>query len=242
MTRRLTVVWPDHRPFADRDGAPVRLLAVSDDVDPALDHAVNRDALGRVDLIVGCGDLEPDYLCFLADAFGVPVAYVRGNHDRGANWDRLGSRAPNPLESGHLVDVGGITVVPFEWPGLNDRKAARRDELRAWRDVVRAERGLLARRFRGRSSPVMVVSHAPPRGVGDVATDPYHVGYAGYRWLLERQRPPLWLHGHTTQASVADWRASLGPSTVANVTGSIVVELVPPTEEPSSGIEDGPRR
>ena len=83
MTRRLSVVWPDARPFEARDGKPIRLLAVSDDVDPALDHQINREQIGRVDAIVGCGDLEPGYLGFLGDAFGVPVAYVRGNHDRG---------------------------------------------------------------------------------------------------------------------------------------------------------------
>ena len=56
----------------------------------------------------------------------------------------------------------------------------------------------------------------------------YHVGFAAYRWLLERLRPPLWLHGHTTPATVADWRDKFGTSMVVNVTGSVVVELVPP--------------
>ena len=55
-------------------------------------------------------------------------------------------------------------------------------------------------------------------------------GTAAYRWLLERLRPPLWLHGHTTRASVPDWRAALGTSIVANVTGSVLVELVPPPD------------
>jgi len=49
VTRRLSVVWPDPRPFAGRDGAPIRLLAVSDDIDPTLDHEINRTALGRLD-------------------------------------------------------------------------------------------------------------------------------------------------------------------------------------------------
>jgi hypothetical protein len=235
MTRRLTVIWPDRRPFDLRDGAPIRMLAVSDAIDPALDHAVNRDAIGRVDVIVGCGDLDPSYLGFLADAFCVPVAYVRGNHDHGGQWERMGSGAPHPLASGRLVEVGGITVVPFEWPGIDGRRAARRDESGAWLDTLRAEWSLLQRKLSGRSGAIMVISHAPPRGVGD-ATDPYHVGYAGYRWLLERHHPPVWLHGHTNPASVVDWRASFGSSTVANVTGSIAVELVPPTEADAAGI------
>jgi uncharacterized protein len=226
MTRNLTVVWPDVRLFEGRDGASIRLLAVSDDVDHALDYAINRDALGRIDAVVGCGDLEPSYLAFLGDAFATHVAYVRGNHDRGGHWLETLVDAPQPLSSGRLVDVDGITVVPLEWPGLGEERATR-NEPRAWFDVIRVARSLLFRRLRGRRSPVLVVSHAPPLGVGDSA-DPYHVGFSAYRWLLERLRPPLWLHGHTTPASVVDWRDKLGDSVVVNVTGSVVVELVPP--------------
>jgi hypothetical protein len=230
MTKTLSVVWPDPRPFANRDGAPIRLLAASDIPDPALEYEMNRVAIGPIDAVVGCGDLEPDYLGFLGDAFGAPVAFVRGNHDRGGQWAQSAAEAPQHLASGHLVQIDGITVAPFEWPGLTPG-TARRDETKAWLDVVRISSGLVGRRVSGRSAPVLVVSHAPPRGVGDCESDPYHVGFAGYRWLLERLRPPLWLHGHTTPASVADWRDRLGPTLVANVTGSVIVELVPPAGE-----------
>jgi hypothetical protein len=228
MTRRLTVEWPDPRPFAARDGAPIRLLAASDEPDPALDHAKNREQLGHIDAIIGCGDLEPDYLGFLGDAFHAPITYIRGNHDRGGAWARH-KPAPTPTTRGRLVEVNGITVVPFEWPGLGQDQA-QRDEFRAWLDVFRAEVGLWRRGPRGRGTPILVISHAPPRGIGDAATDPYHLGYASYRWLLERREPPLWLHGHPNPASVTDWRDSFGSSVVANVTGSTLVELLPPAE------------
>jgi hypothetical protein len=227
VTRRLIVAWPDPRPFEHRNGQPIRFLAVSDTIDPALEHSINRDAIGHLDAIVGCGDLEPSYLGFLGDAFGVPVAYVRGNHDRGGHWSEMAAKAPQHLSSGHLVEVGGVTVAPFEWPGLRPDRAMR-DELTAWRDVIRAWRSLFVRRLLGRRSAVLVLSHAPPRGVGDHAANPYHLGYAAYRWLLERLRPPLWLHGHVNPATIADWREPHGASMVANVTGSVVVELVPP--------------
>jgi uncharacterized protein len=231
VTRRLTVTWPDRRPFEHRAGAPIRLLAVSDDVDPALEHAVNRSALGHIDAIVGCGDLEPSYLGFLADAFNTEVAFVRGNHDRGGRWVDSSAHAPEPLRSGRLFDIEGITVAPFEWPGER-RNPAVRDESRAWRDVLGVEAKLALRRMSGRGmDPLLVISHAPPRGVGD-STDPYHLGYAAYRWLLDRHHPPVWLHGHTTPASVPHWQVIAGPSTVCNVTGSIVVELVPPELAP----------
>ena len=227
MTRRLSIEWPDPRPFASRGGEPIRLLAASDEPDLTLDHAINREQLGHIDAVIGCGDLEPDYLGFLGDAFHAPITYVRGNHDRGGAWARP-APVPIPTTSGRLVDVNGITVVPLEWPGLGQDQA-QRDELRAWLDVLRAEAGLYRRGVRAGTTPVLVISHAPPRGIGDAVTDPYHLGYAGYRWLLERRRPPLWLHGHTNPASVNDWRDSFGSSLVANVTGSTLVELLPPT-------------
>lgn len=229
MIRRLSVAWPDPRPFEGRGGAPIRLLAVSDEIDPALDHEVNRTAIGRLDAIVGCGDLEPAYIGFLADAFGVPVAFVRGNHDRGGHWKETAQDAPRPLPSGRLARVGGLVVAPFEWPGLGSDHALR-DEGRAWWDVLRAARGLAVHRLTHRAEPVLVLSHAPPRGVGDRDADRYHLGYTAYRWLLDRLRPPLWLHGHVTPATVRDWRDTHGPTTVANVTGAVVVELTAPPE------------
>jgi hypothetical protein len=227
VTRRLTVTWPDPQPFVGRGGEPIRLLAVADSVDPALEYAVNREALGHVDAIVGAGDLEPSYLAFLGDAFKVPVSYVRGNHDHGSAWGDTIRRAPDHLRAGDLVDVVGVTVAALEWPGLHATHAPR-DEWRAWRQVLRACRGVARRRLVGRGSSILVLSHAPPRGVGDHEGNRYHLGYTAYRWLLDWLRPPLWLHGHTHPATRDDWREHHGQSLVANVTGSVIVELVPP--------------
>ena len=53
---------------------------------------------GRSTRSLGCGDLEPDYLAFLADAFKAPLLYVRGNHDRGAGWSIGAEHIPDPLD------------------------------------------------------------------------------------------------------------------------------------------------
>ena len=224
MVRRLTVSWPDASPFAARHGAPIRWLAVSDEPDAALDHERNRASLPPLDAIVGAGDLEPDYLGFLCDAFGAPMAYVRGNHDRGGRWaDSAAAHAPTHLATGRVHRLDGLAVAALEWPGVRfgDR---RRHDGTAWADALRVE----WRRLVGRSGPLLVLSHAPPRGVGDRAADPYHVGYAGYRWLLERTRPVVWLHGHVPPASVEGWRVEHHGTPVVNVTGSVLIEIVPP--------------
>jgi len=220
VTRRITVTWPDPRPFRSRDGRPIRLLAASDEPDPALDHASNRASLGPIDAIVGCGDLEPDWLAFLGDAFDAPLAYVVGNHDRGMSWAPT-SHIPAPLASGSIGRVAGLTVVALPWPSAGTLGNVR-DEGAAWWQTLGAAARLLVRR-----GPLLFVSHVPPRGAGD-GPDAYHRGFNGYRRLLDWKRPPLWLHGHVTTASVPELRVEVGRTTLVNVTGSVLVEVLAP--------------
>jgi hypothetical protein len=232
MIRRLRLTWPDPEPFRRREGRPIRWLAVSDDEDPALRYEINRRELGPLDSIVGAGDLEPDYLGFLADAFAVPLLYVRGNHDRGGHWGASASvSSPHALRSGGVHTIDGIPVMALEWPGLRHGDRRRHDDT-ARIDILQIAAREPGRRLFGGRSSVVVLSHAPPRGVGDRAADPYHVGFGAYRWLLDRVRPPLWLHGHVPPASVEGWRIEHDGTTVVNVTGAVLVELVPPEDAP----------
>ena len=225
MTRRLTLTWPDERPFEGRDWRPVRILAASDEHDPTLDFALNREGLGKIDLVVGCGDLSPERLAFLSDAFTAPMVFVRGNHDRRGPW-------PNPRQVPHPasgVDRGtlpGIPILALPWP-TGDREPAVHDDRAAWRQVVRLAAVALVAPGK---EPWLVVSHVPPKGAGDTPEDPYHVGFAAYRTVLERLAPRLWLHGHTSRAASPNWLVEHASTTLVNVTGSVLVELEPPPD------------
>ena len=226
MIRRLAVRWPDPRPFLDRDGRPVRILAVSDERDAAVDDARNRDALGRIDLVLGCGDLSPDYLDFLASCLNAPLSYVRGNHDRKPPWPQP-PQLPAETAGAHVVN--GVRLLALPWPG-SDRGPVRRLEVDAWSQVLRLAADPLMR-----PRPCLVMSHVPPRGVGDGNATGFHRGFDAYRLLLDRTRPPLWVHGHTNLAGVHDWRNDHDGSIVANATGGILVELVPADDRAEQG-------
>jgi hypothetical protein len=230
MTRRIEVEWPDPTPFRDRGNRPIRILAASDETDPALDHLANREALGSIDLVVGCGDLSPDRLCFLADAFRAPLVFVRGNHDRGGPWPAPGN-LPAPLSGSDPTSLPGIQLLGLPWPTA-DRETNHRDETAAWLQVCRVAGprivSSMSSRLIGPGKPLLVLSHVPPRDAGDTPTDLYHRGFAAYRLLLDRLAPPLWLHGHTTMAARSTWQERHGRTLLANVTGSILVELRPP--------------
>jgi len=222
MTRRLTLEWPDRRPFGDRDGEPVRILAVSDVLEPALNDRRNKEAMGSLDLILGCGDLDFDDLAYVADSFDAPLLYVRGNHDTGERWRRSSGTCPVPMASSTVMKANGLCIGGLSWPGVHDRESGR-SESGAWRQAI----ALAARRV-GHAEPLLVISHVPPAGVGDVPTDAYHRGFSGYAWLLRTLQPRLWLHGHTPLASTPDWHLRAGPTDVINVTGAVLIELVPP--------------
>lgn len=198
------------------------MLAASDEPDTTLEFARNREALGAIDAIVGCGDLEPHWLGFLGDAFCAPISFVVGNHDRGGTWNaKSAAGLPTPLAPGSITEVAGLPMAALPWDGRGELGNVRDDRAAWWHALT------VARRAWRRRGPLLVASHVPPAGAGD-ADDAYHVGFAAYRWLMDRLRPPLWLHGHVTTASVPMLRVDVGATTLVNVTGSVLVELVPP--------------
>jgi Icc-related predicted phosphoesterase len=221
MTRQIVVEWPDLRAFRDRGGAPIRLLAVSDAVDPALADERNRWFLRPIDALLGCGDLDSSELAYLVDCFDAPLLHVFGNHDAPERWAAVAS-CPEPIRSTRIWHVAGLAIAGLPWPGASGRRATRSDRT-AWDQAFR----LAARRI-GKTEPLIVISHVPPLGAGDIVDGGYHRGFRAYRWLMDRIQPRLWLHGHTPLAATRDWRVQDGATTVVNTTGAVLLELRPP--------------
>ena len=70
---------------AGRSPRQIKLLAVSDQVDPRIHSASLRQRMPDIDLVLGCGDVPARYLEFLADALDRPVYFVLGNHHEEAD-------------------------------------------------------------------------------------------------------------------------------------------------------------
>jgi hypothetical protein len=231
MTSYLRLPWPDPELFAARQGRPLRVLALADEVDPALESAETRSQLLPVELILGCGDLSVDYLRYVTDMFNAPLLYVRGNHDVGGAWETGEATAlhlPDPLPDGRPVREAGLTVIGFSGVPRHGGSGLQRGELFFWRCSLGAWLRMRMRRLGRRHRPLLVVTHTAPRGIND-GPDRVHRGPAALRWLAGALHPPLWLHGHTTlvvrrmDARSVEHRGTL----FYNCAGAVLVELTP---------------
>jgi calcineurin-like phosphoesterase family protein len=215
-----------------------RVLTVSDEVVESLwTDQVRRHS---VDLVLAAGDLPFDYLEYLANALEQPCVLVPGNHDadlggysrkRGL-WTRDGfpARWPGPQgwldTDGRIVDAGGLRIAglggsirysngPNQWTERQQSRRANR--------LVRAAR----RRYRqdGRSVDVLL-THSPPRGLGD-REDPPHRGFACLHDAVRRIQPALLLHGHIHPHGEHIPELQLDSTRVVNTVGYRILDITP---------------
>ena len=165
----------------------MKILAVSDEECSALWDYYVPGRLSEYDLIISCGDLKADYLSFLVTMARCPVLYVHGNHDT--------TYENNPPEGCDCIDdalivYNGIRILGlggclYYHPGehqYTEKQMARRIAKLHWK-------------IRKLGGVDIVVTHAPPLGVGD-EDDPAHQGFEALLELMELYKPKYLLHGH----------------------------------------------
>src|SRR3954469_14983606 len=89
----------------------MRLLAVSDEVDPRLETPLARRL--RPDILLGAGDLETSYLEYLTNLFEVPLVFVPGNHDpdlSGVEMSAAGLLLRAGLPTREIGAAGGVNA------------------------------------------------------------------------------------------------------------------------------------
>ncbi len=165
----------------------MKILAVSDEESPALWDFYVPGRLKDYDLILSCGDLKADYLSFLVTMARCPLFYVHGNHD-------LSYRSAPPegcdCIDGQIVVYNGLRIL-----GLGGCLRYHPGEQQYTEEQMRRRIAKLRLALWRAGGVDIVVTHAPPRGLGD-AEDPAHRGFAALRELLDRYHPLYLLHGH----------------------------------------------
>lgn len=182
----------------------MRVLAVSDKVEPILYSPAVTGRVGQVDMVVACGDLPFYYIEYLMTMLGKPTYFVYGNHGRevqftsgkGDEWNR--SSAPLGAQDLHrrTTKEGDLLLAGLEGSmRYNSGAGAQYTDPEMWRNVYRLAPLLLANRIRyGRYLDVLV-AHSPPRGIHDKSDLP-HTGFTSFLAFMRWFKPRYLLHGH----------------------------------------------
>ena len=59
----------------------MKIMVMADNESKLLYDYYEPERMKDIDLIISCGDLDPEYLSFFATVCHAPVVYVMGNHD-----------------------------------------------------------------------------------------------------------------------------------------------------------------
>ncbi len=209
----------------------MKILAISDEVSPALYDFYIPGRLDGYDLIVSCGDLKPQYLSFLVTMTRVPLLYVHGNHD--GIYEKRPPEGCDCIEDKLIVYKGlrilGLGGCPRYNPGNHQYTEA---QMR-WRIFK------LKRKIRKHKGVDIVVSHAPLFGVGD-GEDYAHRGFHAFLDFVDQYKPKYWLHGHqhlnytTDKIRLREYNGTQ----VINVTERYVLEIPDDSFTPSQQVGD----
>jgi len=213
----------------------MRILCISDQIDPLVYSTRMRERFRDVDLVLSAGDLPAEYLGFITSMLNRPLLYVAGNHDLGADSLRRPSWAGTSFveeapvhgaidSSFKLRREAGLIVLGLPGSMLyNGGPNQFTEAAMAFRIALLVPRLLLNRLFRGRAVD-LVLTHAPPRGIHD-RDDPCHRGFRSFLWLMRKFKPRWLVHGHIHLYDLADVRVSAyDETTVVNAFGHWILE------------------
>ena len=178
--------------------------------------------LKEYDLILSAGDLKAAYLSFVVTMARAPVMYVPGNHDTG-----YAVTEPEGCDciDAQIVEYRGLRIL-----GLGGCRKYRPGNHQYTDKQMRKRIRKLRWKIAKYGGVDIVVTHAPPEGVGD-SEDIAHRGFGSFLELMERYQPRYLLHGHVhLRYGVDQTRVrSYAQTQVINVCEKYVIDI--PNEE-----------
>ena len=166
----------------------MKILILSDEEVKSLWDYFDKTKLDGIDLVISCGDLDPEYLSFIATFTHAPVLYVHGNHDtKYATHPPLGCIC---IEN-KVYRYKGLKIAGF---GGCVRYANDSSHMYTQFQMLKQVLKLLPSILLHGGLDI-VVTHAPAYKLGD-APDPAHVGFKAFVRLMDWCHPKYLLHGH----------------------------------------------
>lgn len=226
----------------------MKILCVSDEVDPLVYSTNMKERYRDVDLVLGAGDLPMRYYGFIVSMLNRPLYFVFGNHQlEHLSWFRSRSKKDFMTLEDERVNVTqsfgstyvGDRVIRDRKSGLiiaglggsmryNKDRHQFTDRQMFMRILLLIPRMFWCRVRYGRWIDILL-THAPPRGIND-REDQCHLGFTSFLWFMRKFRPRYLLHGHIHLIDMNDRRITKYlDTTIINVYSRHVLEIADDT-------------
>lgn len=232
----------------------MKILCVSDYVDPLIYNQNVKASFPDIDLILCAGDLPMDYIDFIVTVFNKPTYFVFGNHDLKEyhlyHKDRLDSvkYARNYEQSinGHGATYLGFKTFINNSLSYIDPKTGQKTPLliagtsgsmkynnglcqftdsQMKLKLLKMIPRLMYNKLKYGRYLDIFMTHASPRNIHD-HDDPCHKGFDCYNWFLQRFKPTYMIHGHIHLYDLREERTGIYyETTVVNAYAHCVIEL-----------------
>lgn len=165
----------------------MKILTIADEEARYLWDYFEKSKLKGIDLIISCGDLDPDYLSFLATFTTAPVLYVHGNHD--VKYEKHPPGGCICIEDKIYVH-NGVRILGLGGSMRYKDGDHQYTEMEMCSRVMKLWPQILWHRGFD-----ILVTHAPAKDLND-GEDLPHKGFKVFRKLIEKYKPKYFLHGH----------------------------------------------
>ncbi len=219
----------------------MKILCVSDQIDPLVYSSRIKDRFGDVDLVVSAGDLPMDYLGFIVSTLNKPLLFVFGNH----NLDEYSYYRPDfddafrPKDATERYNAGlsgaihigtklkreaGLIFAGLGGSIKYNKGRNQFSDLEMYFEIFKLLPGLFLNRiFRGRYLDILL-THAPPLGIHD-KSDKCHQGFKAFLWFMRRFKPRYLVHGHIHLYDLNDVRETrYGETLVVNAYSHYLID------------------
>lgn len=185
----------------------MKILCVSDQIDPLVYSDSIKSRFADVDLILSAGDLPLDYLDFIVTSLNKPLLFVYGNH----HAEKMTSGNAESFSSTHLGSKirkeAGLIIAGLGGSMCYNKGPNQFTELQMYGEIAKLIPLLIINRiFHGRFLDILL-THAPPKGIHD-KPDKCHWGFEAFRWFIKMFRPKYHVHGHIHLYNLSDVRST----------------------------------
>lgn len=239
----------------------MKILCLSDYVDPLIYNQELKNTYSDVDLILCAGDLPMDYMDFVVTVLNKPTYFIFGNHNlkefhlyHKSARGTPGNVSYNYSDTSHYhggTYIGFKTFTDYSLQFVDEKTGKKTPLLIAGvSGSFKYNNGLNQYSERHMKLKLLMLvpkliqnkikygryldiflTHATPRHIHD-HEDPCHRGFECFNWFIEKFQPTYMVHGHIHLYDMREERITQhGPTTIVNAYAHWLIDFPKKNEE-----------